>query len=100
MYSDLVFEGDNPQNFASKLFDTPPESEAVPFLALSSDWILQNLNAPFLPETRPFALELHSQNMGCTCNVPYEITLFLYDREYCAALTTRMGGRDVGWSAL
>ena len=55
MYSDLVFEGDNPQNFASKRFDTPPESIAVPFLGLCSDWILQNLNAPFLFKIWPFA---------------------------------------------
>ena len=55
MYSDLVFEGNNPQNFASKLFDTSPESIAVRFLGLSSDWILQNPNAPFLFKIWPFA---------------------------------------------
>lgn len=47
MYSNLVFEGNNPQNSASKLFDTPPESIAVPFLGFCFDWILQNLNARF-----------------------------------------------------
>ena len=55
LYSDLVFEGDNPQNFASKLFDTPPESKAVPFLGLGSDWIFQNPNAPSLLKRWPFA---------------------------------------------
>ena len=53
MYSDLIFEGDNPQNSPSKLFDNPAESEAVPFLALNPYWVFQNLNAPFLPKIRP-----------------------------------------------
>jgi hypothetical protein len=55
VYGNLVFEGDNPQNFASKLFDSAPEPISVLFLALGSDWILQNLNAPFLPKIWPFA---------------------------------------------
>jgi hypothetical protein len=77
VYSDRVFDGDNPQNFASKLLDTPPESIAVPFLGLCLDWILQNLNAPFFVEMWPFAKNFHSQNMGSNCDVPYEITLVL-----------------------
>jgi hypothetical protein len=55
VYSNPVFKGDNPQNFARKLFNTAPESIAIPFLGLCSDWILQNLNAPFLFKIGPIA---------------------------------------------
>lgn len=55
MYRDLIFESDNPKDSSSKLPDTSPESETVSFLALSSDRILQNLNAPFLFKVWPFA---------------------------------------------
>ena len=62
MYRDLVFERDNPQNFGSKLFYSSPEPIAVSFLWFDSDWILQDLNAPFLfkvwPLTQNFILEI------------------------------------------
>ncbi len=90
MYSDPVFEGDNPENFAPKLLNTAPEAVTVSFLWFGSNWVLQHLNTPFLLKIGSFAqnfiLKIPGELVIChavdkTCpSIPYKMTQMSADR--------------------
>jgi hypothetical protein len=66
-----IIQRDNSQNSSLKLLDSAPKPIAVPLLRLASQWLFQNLNAPFLLQigtfTQNFVLEIFREPVLWHC---------------------------------